>query len=157
MPATLNKRIFTIGPPEWAAGVGALKPVLLIFGLFSAICAFAVEPVSTLPPKASEDQVVQGYLQAVSTQQTILLGVSMEVEIDASVPKLEKKGKLHALRNISKLGKVTYRMIGFLGDNSVKKEVIARYLAAEVQAQSGPNIGITPNNYKFKYINSKNI
>ena len=58
---------------------------------------------------------------------------------------------VRALRNISKLGKVTYHMLGFDGDNSVKKEVIARYLSAEIESQSGPSISISPDNYKFKY------
>jgi hypothetical protein len=94
---------------------------------------------------------VNRYISATQEQQTTLLGGSMEVDIDAAVPKLNKQGKLRALRNISKLGKITYHMLGFSGDNTVKKEVIARYLSAEVQAQSGPNLSITPGNYKFKY------
>lgn len=75
----------------------------------------------------------------------------MEVDIDASVPKLNKNGRLHALRNISNIGKITYHMLGFNGDGAIKKEVIARYLAADAQAQEGPNLSITPENYKFKY------
>lgn len=75
----------------------------------------------------------------------------MEVDIDASVPKLNKNGKLHALRHISKLGKITYNMLGFNGDNAIKKEVIARYLSADTQTQEGQNISISPENYKFKY------
>lgn len=75
----------------------------------------------------------------------------MEVDFDASVPKLKKTGKLRALRNISKVGTVTYHMLGFNGDSAVKKEVIARYMTAEVQSQSGPDISITPDNYKFKF------
>jgi hypothetical protein len=110
--------------------------------------------VADTPPvqtgAALEAEVVGHYLTAVELQQSALRGASMEVEIDANVPKLKRAGKLHALRNISKLGKVTYRMLGFNGDNSVKKDVIARYLSAEVQAQSGPNLAITPQNYKFK-------
>jgi hypothetical protein len=99
----------------------------------------------------SEDQIVGRYLSATHEQQTALRGATMEVDIAANVPKLKKNGKLHALRNISKVGTVTYHMLGFNGDNSVKKEVIARYLTAEVQSQSGPDISITPQNYKFKF------
>ncbi len=105
---------------------------------------------STLALPVSEARIVERYLQATRQQQTTFLGASMEVDIDASVPKLQRKGKLHALRNISKLGKITYHMLGFDGDASVKKDVIARYLSAEVEAQTGPNLGITPENYKFK-------
>jgi hypothetical protein len=84
-------------------------------------------------------------------QDSALRGMSMEVDIDAQIPKLKKQGKLHALRKISKLGKITYHMLGFNGDNSVKKEVIARYLSAEVQSQNGSELNVTPDNYKFKF------
>ena len=95
--------------------------------------------------------MVSRYVSATQEQQNILVGGAMEVDIDAAVPKLNKHGKLHALRKISEVGKITYRMLGFSGDNTVKKEVIARYLSAEVQAQTGPNLSLTPENYKFKY------
>jgi hypothetical protein len=93
-------------------------------------------------------------MDASQEQQTALRGGSMEVDIDARLPKRKMHGTLHALRNISKLGRITYHMLGFSGDNTVKTEVIARYLSAEVQAnqgQGGPSIAITRDNYKFKY------
>ncbi len=74
----------------------------------------------------------------------------MEVEINASVPRLQQHGKLRALRKISQVGLITYRVLGFQGDNTVKKEVIARYLQAEQQSQSDPGLTLTPANYKFK-------
>jgi hypothetical protein len=55
------------------------------------------------------------------------------------------------LRNISKLGKITYNALGFTGDKSIKNEVIARYLTAETQTDANNDIGITPTNYKFKF------
>jgi hypothetical protein len=125
--------------------------------LKALILALAALTVSAaLPAKAAEADpqeaaIVNRYLSATREQQSTLRGVSMEVDIDAKVPKLQKQGKLHALRNISKLGKITYHMLGFNGDNAIKKEVIARYLSAEVQSQDGENISITPANYKFKY------
>ena len=96
--------------------------------------------------------MVNHYLEASHEQQDTLRGATMEVDIDASVPKLQKHGKLQALKSISKLGKITYHLLGFSGDNSVKTEVIARYLKAEVDAaEGGPKLSITPENYKFKY------
>ncbi len=96
--------------------------------------------------------MVSRYLDASQEQQTALRGGVMEVDIDARLPKRRMHGTLHALRNISKLGRITYHMLGFSGDNSVKTEVIARYLSAEVQANQGTsNLSISPNNYKFKY------
>jgi len=77
----------------------------------------------------------------------------MEVEIAAALPSLKKQGKLHALRRISALGRITYEMLGFEGDGAVKSQVIARYLTAELDAQKeqSPSLAVTPENYKFKY------
>ena len=80
-------------------------------------------------------------------------GSSMTVDIAASLPKLKKQGKLHALRRVSALGRITYDILGFEGDNTIKKQVINRYLSAEAEAQKHPSdaLAITPDNYKFKY------
>lgn len=77
----------------------------------------------------------------------------MDVEIDASLPKLKKHGRLHALRRISPLGLIRYERAHFEGDGIVNKEIIARYLNAEVEAQKqqSPAVAVTPRNYKFKY------
>lgn len=96
--------------------------------------------------------VVQHYLDAVRLQQNRLRGVSMETEFDAALPKLKKFGRLSALRLVSHLGKISYVVRSFAGDDTIKKDVIARYLSAETQAQPGnQQIAITPANYKFKY------
>jgi outer membrane lipoprotein-sorting protein len=102
--------------------------------------------------------MVSRFVQANEQQQSVLRGGTMELDMDASVPKLKKQGKLHALKNISKLGTITYHALGFSGDNMVKTEVIARYLNAELQAnQGGTNFSITPQNYKFKYKGMENV
>lgn len=137
------------------ARLGERNFIMGLLGLFLASVviggsALAADLSVPAPARASENEIVGRYLTANQQQQAALRGVSMEVDIDANVPKLQKQGKLHALRNISKLGTITYKMLGFNGDNSVKKEVIARYLAAEVESQTGPNISITPANYNFK-------
>jgi len=111
-----------------------------------------IAPAEPSKPPVPEEEMVSRYLVANQQQQSALRGGTMEVDIDASVPNMKKQGKLHALKNISKLGKITYHALGFGGDNMVKTEVIARYLTAEVQAnQDGSNYSITPENYKFKY------
>jgi hypothetical protein len=103
-------------------------------------------------PPIPEEQMVNKYLEATQAQETALRGGTAEVDIDAQVPKFKKTGKLHALRNISKLGKITYHALGFSGDNVVKTEVIANYLKAEIQAGQGTSdVSISPQNYKFKY------
>ena len=95
--------------------------------------------------------IVDKYVDATHIQEESLRGLQMEVNIDAQLPKLEKHGKLRALRKISVLGKITYKALGFSGDNTVKQEVITRYLAAETAARENGTIAITPANYKFRY------
>jgi hypothetical protein len=107
---------------------------------------------SPAPGRLTDAQILSRYFAAAKQQSEAMRGMTMEVDIDAELPKLKKQGKLHALRNISKVGKVTYHMLGFSGDNTIKKDVIARYLTAEVQAQgSQSNLGINSENYKFKF------
>jgi len=96
--------------------------------------------------------VVETYTAASSAQAERLRGTSMEVEIEASLPKLKKHGHLQALRRISRLGRISYEFIHFEGDKSIKSDVIARYLTADTQTEaSDGSLAITPANYKFKY------
>ncbi len=106
---------------------------------------------------SSSSGIIDKYLQATQGHDSTLRGASMEVNIDASVPKLKETGKLRALRKISKVGQITYRTLSFQGDSTVKNQVIARYLSAEQQGQGDQDIGITPKNYKFKYRGEKSI
>lgn len=97
-------------------------------------------------------EIVTRYLSATEAQKDKLVGVQMDVDFDAKIPKLQKQGKLQALRYISQLGKISYIVHTFVGDNSIKKELIARYMEAEAKAaESGSTMKISPDNYKFKY------
>lgn len=106
------------------------------------------ETIATPP-----EQIVQNYCSASRDQGQSLDGSSMEVEIRASLPKLQKHGRLHALRRISSLGRISYEHPAFEGDGAVKNQVIARYLESEIEAQKepSPSLAVTPDNYKFKY------
>jgi hypothetical protein len=99
------------------------------------------------------ESIVENYQAAAQQQEHALQGSSMEVDIHASLPNLKKRGRLQGLRRISRLGRITYEALRFEGDNTVKSDVIAKYLSAETQAQSEPSgaFDVTPANYKFKY------
>jgi hypothetical protein len=75
------------------------------------------------------------------------------VEIDASLPKLAKTGRLRALRRLLPFGRPEYQVIELDGDKTVKQEVINRYLREEVKAAEIPrsSVAITPANYRFHY------
>ncbi len=121
---------------------------------FTLFIVFLLTSLVALGEAASPEQdfVIGKYLSAQEQQREKMKGVQMEVEIDASIPKLAKKGTMNALRVVSNIGKITYDALRFDGDNTVKKEVIARFLAGEAQgaAKPDPKIAINPENYKFK-------
>ncbi|MCZ2150591.1 MAG: hypothetical protein LC126_22810 [Bryobacterales bacterium] len=96
-------------------------------------------------------EIIDRYVQASQSQQQQLRGVTMDVEISAELPKLKKKGRMFGLRTITRLGRITYDAIKFEGDNTIKKEVIARFLTAETAVADNTPPPITPQYYKFKY------
>jgi hypothetical protein len=109
-------------------------------------------------PEPSPDAILHNYSAALGNQART--GQRMEVSIYGSLPNLKKSGRLRALRHISRVGRITYQVLGFEGDNTVKKEVIARYLAAEMDAAHAPrkddpyphpSLAVTPDNYRFQY------
>jgi hypothetical protein len=143
--------------PQSARGTVSISVGNRLKAFFLTVLTLALGSIVALAepskPPVPEDEIINRYLQATQQQQTVLRGATEEVDIAAAVPKFKKQGKLHALRNISKLGKITYHALGFIGDNVVKTEVIANYLKAEIESSQNPtsNVAITPVNYKFKY------
>jgi hypothetical protein len=75
------------------------------------------------------------------------------VDIDASLPKFEKRGHLRAIRRLLPFGKPEYQVLEIVGDQTVQQQVIIRYLSGEVKAAAIPasSVAITPANYKFRY------
>jgi hypothetical protein len=126
-----------------AKSIAIILLTLVAFGSAKAFDASA--------DSVESNQVIGGYLAATKGHPDQIEAASMEVDIDASVPKLKKEGRLHALRKISSLGKITYKVLGFQGDDTIKNEVIARYLDAEKRGQDNQRLAITLDNYKFKY------
>jgi hypothetical protein len=129
--------------------IGLISKVRLItpLVLLAPLAALAV-PLEIELEDVTGQQIITRYMEARVTQQAALRGVQMQVDIDAKLPRLEKQGTLRALRTISKVGMITYKALGFSGDNTVKNEVITRYLAEETKS---PEVAVTPANYKFKY------
>ena len=123
--------------------------IRLLIGLVS-LCLAAGAAESTASPS---DSIVEQFCAATRGQDRLLQGSTMNVEISASLPKLNKKAKMSALRRVSALGRITYEKLRFEGDGTVKKQIINRYLSAEAEAQQDPSfaIALTPENYNFKY------
>ncbi len=116
------------------------------------VCATALaEPPAALSPSA----ILANYAAALHSPENTTRGASMEMDIQASLPRIKKTGHLRALRKISALGRITYEALKFEGDGTIKNNVIAKYMAAESEAAekntAAASIAITPENYKFKY------
>ena len=125
---------------------------ITVFLLLSASGCMVPHPriiPETMSPETA--RIIDNYVRATEAHEDALRGTSMEVSIDASIPKLKEHATLRALRRISKLGQITYRVLGFQGSSTVKNQVIARYLQAEQQGQGDQSLAITPANYKFKF------
>jgi hypothetical protein len=164
LPALVNWRSLPVGAECRRVGASGTHTLDLKRRTLSALATFvlflagATAPAADADedqPNATSSQILSKYLQATQTHEDSLRGASMEVEINASVPKLKENGNLHALRKISRVGQITYHVLGFQGDNTVKNQVIARYLQAEQQGQGDGTLAITEANYKFKYKGEK--
>ncbi len=122
--------------------------------LVACLGLFAAARPATEPPADEHSvQIVDSYLAATQSQRDRLHGSTATVSIDAELPRLRQRGRLSAIRHISTIGRITYDILRFDGDSSVKNQVIARYLSAEAQVreEGGDAVAVTPQNYKFSY------
>ena len=96
-------------------------------------------------------EIIDRYLSATQTNKPS--GIQMDAQVEAALPKLRKKGRLDALRTISKLGKITWDSLRFSIDTdaTIKKEVIARFIQTEQEQTDTSKMAIDRANYKFKY------
>jgi hypothetical protein len=112
-----------------------------------------------LPTAASWAQALDSYLAANRLQQDRLRDSTMQVEIQAQLPRMKREAIQRAVRQVAPSGEITYEPVSSTGDNMVRKEVIARYMSAETDASKKltlgdtklQSIGITRDNYKFSY------
>ena len=66
---------------------------------------------------------------------------------------------MSAIRDTAPSERSQYKVLQLRGDPMVKREVIARYLSAQTQAEALPlsSTVITPANYKFRYTGSTQV
>ena len=123
-----------------------MKVCVFISVLFLGFAAMAEESTD-----AAAEIIVRNYCAAAQNQSAASKGSTMEVQFEGALPRLQKTGKLRALRRISALGHITYEVLGFEGDGTVKRDVIARYMSAEmgVQQDKRAAMAVTPDNYRF--------
>jgi hypothetical protein len=131
--------------------VNRLRKLVGVAASFVIVLPFAGTGIAMATADDANLPIIAQYQSAIPIQQAALRGAQMNVAIDAKLPRLEKQGKLIALRTISKLGKIGYKILGFQGDDTIKQEVIARFIQAEVEQTRSDDVAITPANYKFRH------
>jgi hypothetical protein len=123
-----------------------------------AILLFLVLPLqgwaaSSAPPPPPKS-VVARYAAALDESSRRLECRKVAVDIEASLPKLAQRGRLQAIRRFVSPGKREYQQLRLEGDRTVRRQVIARYLSAEAEADALPysSVAVSPENYKFRYV-----
>jgi hypothetical protein len=74
---------------------------------------------------------------------------AVDVEIEASVPRLDKRARVEAIRTWAD-GKSAYQFVTVEGDSFVRKEMIGRYFAMDTEG-----VAITKSSYKFRFVTTK--
>ena len=118
-----------------------LATFIQLFGLASSL--------NYLAPDDAHSVLIHKYMDAMASGNLALRNVDVEVDFDAKLPKLNREATLRAVRRISPTGAITYTTLDAQGDGMIRREVIARYLAAESEARRIDEIAITPVNYRF--------
>jgi hypothetical protein len=129
-----------------------LNRLLLLLVAVGPLSLLADAPPSLDNTNQISQQVLARYFAAINEQLPKTRGVEMDMHFSASLPRMKKEGVMLARRIVSSLGKISFIVKQFTGDNTVKNYVITKYMAGEVDlAEKSLDNGINPKNYKFKY------
>ncbi len=120
----------------------------------ATIDAVTIDMVSVDPPAAGRALAL--YLASAAQGDLWSAPNEAMLEVDAYIPRLGEEGHLRAIRAWAKSKTPEYQVIHLDGDSSVKQQLIARYLTAELQAAAMPasSLALTPANYEFRYVGS---
>ena len=149
----------------WVAGMRhSAAHIIVLLAVCFAATSYGQQslPVEQTPQPSAVGLTVDRSAPAVafaryiaSLQQRNLFTESgpIDVEIEASLPGFAKCASMLAVRQTGASERSEYSAIQINGDSTVKRQVIARYLAAEEQAEALPYsaVAVTPANYKFRY------
>src|SRR5947207_2965724 len=96
-----------------------LKIIFEDWGLILRVCSYTSLLLAIATGFCAEElpfeptAIIDDYVAVSNAQRSRLQGASMEVDIEADLPTLHKSGRLHALRRISGLGRITYELLRF--------------------------------------------
>lgn len=134
--------------------LSSVLPLLALAGAFPQRLPAQDDIIVTSPPPA-----VMALERFIAEQPAHSVTPVETIEIEASLPKLNKNGRLRAIRRILSAHQLEYQVLELSGDSMVKHELIARYLSADKrETELGTtSSAITPANYKFRYVGSDQL
>jgi hypothetical protein len=154
-PGTQLKRAWVVKIRRSAMS-GAVLLALVFAATSDGQTSLLVGPSGVAVDDAARALAFGRYLASVRNRNPFLEPGPIGIEIEASIPGLDKQGNLFAIRKsgTSELGEYVVKRLD--GDTLVKQQVIARYLEAEKRAERIPYsaVAVTPTNYKFHYAGS---
>ena len=116
--------------------------------LAAGLIAAALSPAGPMKPA----EALGRYLAMGAERQSECSGSVYAVTIDASMPALKKHGSMTGLKWVIRPGQGVYRGLHFSGDNFIKTQVIARFLAHDSNPPSqADDNGVTPLNYSLRF------
>jgi hypothetical protein len=139
-----------------AAWVGAAPQRSRSGGLVLLIAALAW-PSFGAEHVTADDSAASAVLERFIVSQDQAAGWPVEIiEIEASLPTLQKTGRLRAIRRFFSAGHPEYKVLEITGDATVKNQVIARYISADKKATklATSSVALTPANYTVRYSGS---
>ncbi|MGH9667972.1 MAG: hypothetical protein ACRD9L_26440, partial [Bryobacteraceae bacterium] len=142
-----------MGPVRRLQGLSLLAAAILLW--IPANAGGASLPADTVI--GSPSQALAHYLELSVRHDPLDQSSTVAVDIQASLPSLQKTGHLAAIRRPATAelaSSPNYQVLRVEGDATVRQQVIARYLSAERQAGSLPasSVAVSAANYKFHYI-----
>jgi hypothetical protein len=130
------------------AGAAVLIMALLLSGCRSATNAppVAFDPLSLGPAGAALKKFLERPLRKEA--------LWMKARFQAVIPNMKKEGVMQTERVIDASGHNSFEMKSYQGDDTIKKQVIARYIGGlQDNSTTAPPeaVEISPRNYKIKY------
>jgi len=145
--------------PE-STGVVRLRAVLLSFRA-AILLGLLLMTVAARPSLGGDRETSDACSEAAAVLQRFTLRqqdpgawASETIQVEASLPKLKKTGRLQAIRRLFAGGQPDYKVVEIAGDPIVTRQVIPRYISADEQTAGLPalSVALTPDNYKIHYV-----
>jgi len=132
---------------------GTLAIIGLLVLLMPAGASAQRIPTPIIQTTTNENIAFARYIAWLHARDPFTESGPVAVAITASVPRLNKQGRLLAIRDVGESERSEYAITEQQGDSIVLVRVIVPYLMAQRQAEDLPlsSVLITPQNYKFRY------